>query len=234
MENMLLANNEMELENVLRSVDISVPRRSEGRTKEHTERYAIAHMLSALMGKDQLTYPLELIQRERPDFLLKGDEIQIGIEHTEAVPQNEAHKTVLRDKVDGPDVHFILHHQPGEAKKPAKELIEEIQANQSGPGWEGDSVEREWSEAMLHFINRKIEASTREGFEKFEQNWLLIYDNWSLPALDREKARRFLLPRIIESTCFDSFDFVYIITGNIVLAFSNSGVVQHEINNLWN
>ncbi len=230
---MLVAKNEPELESVLRSIDISVPRRSEGRTKEHTERYAIAYMFSSLLGKGRLSYPLELIQRERPDFLLKTNGVQIGIEHTEAVPQNEAHKTVLRDKVDGPEVHFISHHQPGEPKKPAKELIEQIQANHSGPGWAGDSVEREWSEAMFHFVKGKIETLAKEGFEKFKQNWLLIYDNWSLPALDREKAAQFLLPKTIETNCFDNFDSVYIITGNLLCEFSNTGIVQHEINDLW-
>ena len=45
---MLTANNESELLNVLAGIDIFVPRRTEGRTKDHTERYAISHMLSAL------------------------------------------------------------------------------------------------------------------------------------------------------------------------------------------
>lgn len=231
---MLVAKNQSELESVLRSMDISVPRRSEGRTKDHTERYAIAHMLSSLLEKDQLSYPIELIHRERPDFLIKANGVLIGIEHTEAVPQNEAHKTVLRDKVGGPDVHFISHHQPGEPKKPAKKLIEEIQANHSGSGWAGDSVEREWSEAMLHFVKGKIETLVKDGFEKFNQNWLLIYDNWSLPALDREKAAQFLLPKVIDSNSFDNFDRVYIITGNLVFEFSNTGVEEHKINDLWN
>jgi len=230
---MLVANNESELENVLRSIDISMPPRSEGRTKEHTERYAIAHMFSALLGKGYLSYPLELIQRERPDFLLKARGVEIGIEHTEAVPQNEAHKTVLRDKVNGPNVYFISRHQPGEAKKSAKELIEEIQADPSGPGWAGDSVEREWSEAMLHSVKGKIGTLAIEGFEKFKQNWLLIYDNWGLPALDRKKAAQFLLPKIIEADCFDSFSTVHIITGDFMYEFSNKGFVRHEINDLW-
>ncbi|MBK1675039.1 hypothetical protein CKO35_17530 [Ectothiorhodospira shaposhnikovii] len=152
MQTMLLVKNEIELESVLKSIDISVPRRSEGRTKEHTERYAIAHLLSVLLGRTQLSYPLELVRRERPDFLLKVSGREIGIEHTEAVPQNEAHKAVLRDRVDGPEVYFISRHQPGEPSKRAKHLIEEIKANHAGSGWEGDSVEREWSEAMLHFV----------------------------------------------------------------------------------
>ena len=44
-----------ELLKVLAEIDISVPRRSEGRTKDHTERYAIAHLLSALVGKDRIS-----------------------------------------------------------------------------------------------------------------------------------------------------------------------------------
>lgn len=232
---MLTANNKTELKNMLKSKDISLPRRSEGRNKEHVERYAIAHLLSALMGKDQLSYPLELIQRDRPDFILKINGVQIGIEHTEAVPQNEAHKTVLRvrDKGEGPEVYSISRHQPGELRKTAKELVEEIKADPSGPCWVGDSVEKEWSAAMLYFVKGKIEKLAKEGFEKFEQNWLLIYDNWSLPAPDREKAANFLLPKIRECNSFANFDSVYIITGNFIYNFSNTGIVQHEINDLW-
>jgi hypothetical protein len=135
----------------------------------------------------------------------------------------------LRDKVDGPEVHFISHHQPGEPRKSAKELIEEIQVNHSGPGWEGDSVEREWSEAMLYFVKSKIETLAKDGFEKFKRNWLLIYDNWSLPALEREKAAQILLSKIIESNCFDTFDSVYIITEILQSSTLYCAMKQH----LW-
>jgi hypothetical protein len=230
---MLVANNKSELESVLKSIDISVPKRSsKRRTKEHTECYAIAHMLSTLLRKGQLSYPLELTRRERPDFLLKLNGLEIGIEHTEAVPQNKAQKTVLRDKVDGLECCLVSHHQPSEPKKTAQELREEIQANQ-GHCWAGDSVEREWSEAMLHFIQKKIESLAKNGFEKFKQNWLLIYDNWSSPALDREKGAQFLLPKAIETNCFDNFDDVYIITGNFLVEFSNVGIAKHKIHDLW-
>lgn len=230
---MLLAKDEIELESMLRSIDISVPRRSEGRTKEHTESYAIAHLLSALLGKNHLLFPLELVRRERPDFFLKVSGLEVGIEHTEAVPQNEAHKAVLRDKVDDLEVHFISRHQPGEPSKRAKHLIEEIKANHASSGWEGDSVEIEWSEAMLYFVEGKIEALAKEGFNKFQQNWLLIYDNWSLPAVDQKKSSQCLFHKLIESKCFDSFCNIFIITGSFIFELSNSGIVQHETNDLW-
>ena len=72
---MFQANNKSELLKALVEIDISVPRRSAGRTKDHTEKYAIAHLLSALAGKDRISYPLILTQRERPDFLLTSGQL---------------------------------------------------------------------------------------------------------------------------------------------------------------
>ena len=165
--------------------------------------------------------------------MLVTDSVKIGIEHTEAVPQNEAHKTVLRENEGGSEVYFISHHKPGETKKTAKHLKKEIEENRAGSGWAGDSVEREWSEAMFHFINTKIDTLMKEGFERFDKDWLLIYDNWSLPALDHENAVPFLLKLSTDNGCFEKFDHIYIITGDLLCEFSSTGVTLHEINDLW-
>ena len=165
--------------------------------------------------------------------MLTLETMQIGIEHTEAVPQNEAHKAMLRQKGNGPDVFFISHHQPGESKKSAKELIEEIEANQSGDGWDGDSVEREWADAMAHFIEQKVATLRKDGFEKFEQDWLLIYDNWPLPAVDRRNAANLLQKLINASGVLSEFARIYIITGKYVLEVSNEQTQLYEINDLW-
>lgn len=230
---MLQAYSDTELLKVLGETDISVPGRPEGRTKDHTERYAIAHLLSALVGKDRISYPLCLIQRERPDFLLTLDTEQIGIEHTEAVPQNEAHRTVLRDKVNGPDVYFISHHKPGEPKKTAKELIEAIEANNAYDGWEKDSVEREWAQAMFHFIEKKVETLLKEGFKRFDQDWLLIYDNWRLPLLNRREAAPFLLNLVNGSEVLNEFKRIYIITGQYLCEIASTDIQFYDINDLW-
>ena len=113
---MLNANNASELLAALAELDITVPRRSDGRTKSHTERYAVAHLISALVEAEIIHYPMNISQRERPDFLLSMAEIQIGIEHTEAVPENEAHKTFLREKGGGSGVHYMSRNRPGEPK----------------------------------------------------------------------------------------------------------------------
>jgi len=186
-----------------------------------------------LAGKGRISYPLCLTKRERPDFLLTLDTKQIGIEHTEAVSQNEAHETVLREKGEGPDVYFISHHHPGEPKKTAKELKEEIEANDDGKAWCGDSVEREWAEAMFHFIEKKVATLLKDGFERFEKDWLLIYDNWSLPALDRHKAAPFLLNLVTENKVLHEFDPIYIITGQYLCEVASTGIQFYDINDLW-
>ncbi len=230
---MLQAYSDSELLRILSNIDVSVPRRSEGRTKEHTERYAIAYLLSTLVGKGRLSYPLCLIRRERPDFLLILGTMQIGIEHTEAVPQNDAHRTVLREKGNRPDQFFISHHHPGETRKSAKDLVEEIEANQPGNGWAGDSVETEWADAMFHFIEQKVATLRKDGFERFEQDWLLIYDNWPLPAVDRRKAACCLREFVNRSGVLNEFARIYIITGKYVLEIFNDRIQLFEINDIW-
>jgi hypothetical protein len=110
---MLHAETEKELKTSLATLDLKVSPRSEGRTKEQVERYAAAHLLATLPSQ-RLSFPLILEHRDRPDFLLKMGKYSIGIEHTEAVPQNEAHASVLRHAGHGPDVYFLGRHVPGE------------------------------------------------------------------------------------------------------------------------
>lgn len=230
---MLEADTEDALLADLRRVDTSVPRRSEGRTKEHTEWYAIARMLSTLSATERLNFPLTLTRQERPDFRMTLGSRQIGIEHTEAVPQNEAHRTVLSEAGYGPKVRFISNHRPGEARKPAGRLISELEANNGGDGWAGDSVEREWARAMNHFISRKISKLKAKGFERFDEDWLLIYDNWSLPALERETAVRMLFQSAGAEGTLGEFSSIFVLTGPYLCEVSKKGWAFKDINDLW-
>lgn len=227
------ANNESELLNALRGIDVQVPLRSEGRTKEHVERYAIAHLLSTLFKENSVTYPVSLVHRDKPDFLLYLSQKRIGIEHTEAVPQNEAQKAFLREKGHGPDVYFISRYKPGESEKKAKRLIKEIEADEAGDGWVGDSVEREWAEAINHFVLEKQVKIAKDGFERYDENWLLVYDNWELPVVNREKASRILHPVLLDSGAFEDFNLIFVMSDKYLVEFSSVGDTLHEVNDLW-
>ena len=217
---MFEADNQAELISILTKKDIFVPKRTEGRTKEHTETYAIAYLFSTLACIDLLNYPICLTHRDRPDFLLSCGGRKIGIEHTEVVAQNEAHKAVLRKKGNGPDVYFFGHPQPGESKKKAKELIDEIMVNDGGEGWNGDSVEREWATAMFYSVTQKESAIRKEGFDRFDEDWLLMYDNWWLPGLEIEEAAWMFFNLYKNKQSAKEFDRIFVISGDCVCEIS--------------
>lgn len=232
---MLKADSDSELLSVLADIDISVPG-SKSRTAKYKEQHAIAYLLSTLLGKDRISYPLNLIKREGPDFLLTSNGVQIGIEHTEAVPENEAHKDALRKKGNGPDAYFIQLHHPGERKKSKKELTAEIKANPLGDGWRGDKPEREWAGAIIHFIDKKVKSMHKDGFERFEQNWLLIYDNW-IPRPNLYKAVSFLQERVIEQKALCKFERLYVLNDRYLCEFNcelnHVPIEIFDINDLW-
>src|SRR5690242_8250276 len=105
---LLEADNAVELKEKLAAIDVNVPLRSERRTPEHVEIYAIAYLMATL-SPDYWKFPLKVIHRDRPDFLVSTRRRDIGIEHVEVVPTNEAWMAQLREEGYGPDMHFIRH-----------------------------------------------------------------------------------------------------------------------------
>lgn len=186
------ATNHEELMRQAAALNIDVPPRGQGRRSKHTERYSVIHMLQALPSASW-DYPLSVVHADRPDFVLRMPTYSIGIEHTEIVSENTAHASALRLKGLGPEMHFVRREVPGSPKKTTAELVAEIEADEHGTGWEGDSVEREWAEAVVHYALPKINKLHATGFRRYEQNWLLMYDGWDLPHVDARKAANFLL-----------------------------------------
>ena len=135
----------------LRAANVTVPGRAGGRHKEQVETYSLVRVLGS--RPYALTdFPLKLVKRERPDFLLTLSGAEIGIEHTEAITQNAAKEAFLRDGDAGPEVHFLRPASLTEPPKSSEELRAEIAADEMGPGWFGDSVERGWVHAMTFFV----------------------------------------------------------------------------------
>ena len=105
----------------------------------------------------------------------------------------------------------------GEMRKSSLQLIEEIEADQMGAGWYGDSVERSWVEAMQHFIRAKIEVASKDGFQLFGQNWLLMYDAWHAPALKRETAVVWLCQALELHPPWSTFERIFILDDLVLL-----------------
>lgn len=222
---MLHANTAAELIEQLALLDIDVPERSEGRRNHHAERYCIAHLLATL-PIERFSFPLSVIHSDRPDFLLSMRDGDVGVEHTEAVPENVARADFLREKGTGPDVYFIPRATPGEPRKTAEELRREIQADAPGNGWEGDSPERQWAVAMAYYIGEKLRKANADGFTRYSSNWLIVYDNWPLPAVSYFKAIFYLAPLLRGMDAFTTFESIFVHNDSQIVEFGGEPLLH--------
>jgi hypothetical protein len=225
---MLTANTHEELLDRLLLVDATVPRRSEGRRSHHTENYAIVHLLGTLPA-DRLPFPLELSKSERPDFVLRCNGLSIGIEHTEAISENAAKESFLRSSGIGPNCYFVQRAHIGEPRKSSKQIEADILTNEPGEPWIGDSMEKEWVEAMLFFVSNKLSSANKNGFQRHDKTWLAIYDNWPAVGLHQETALPLLSTELSRVTPWTTFDRIFILSEShlIELYTSDSGIQHH-------
>jgi hypothetical protein len=193
------------LARALSRLEIDVPARHLGGRKELEERWSCTHLLATL-PVDDWAFPLRLQQQDRPDFLLADARGEIGIECVDAVPQNSAHAAVLRGRGHGPKAHFIERASPFDPVKKVAEIIAEIEEDRFTPGFEGNASEADWVVAIAYFIDKKVQAVTKPDFRRYERNWLLIYDDWPAPSLDKREAGMTLLAHdslVAGLACFD-------------------------------
>ena len=235
------AENKATLLDILQSNDIVGPLMSGDRSKEYTETYAMAHLLSSLAVRDHLlTFPLEVIHKkpDRPDFLLTMGGKKIGIEHTDARSENETHKDVLRRSEGiGPTGHFVTHVEPDEPKRTTEELRKEIERNAHKGGWGAqDHTDQEWSRVMLKVIVKKEKKLLKPEFSRYDENWVLIRDAWPFPSVNPENATRYLLSKIQSREAKLNFHRIFIISHSDkgpVCEVTESEFLLHRRNDLW-
>jgi hypothetical protein len=223
---LLHAANHEDLLLQLPSISLAVPSRADGRAKHHTETYSIVRLLNS-MPFDYFLYPLSLVRRERPDFEIQSGEISIGIEHTEAISENAAKEAYLRSQGAGPNVYFVKRASINEPRKSRKELLAEIEADEPGEPWMGDSIERDWSVAMAHFVRKKMEVATRPGFQRLDQNWLLIYDNWPAVGLKSERGISYLQRELDAANPWEVFDRIFVENDSLIHELFPANQVNH-------
>ncbi|HMN15031.1 MAG TPA: hypothetical protein PKD55_22160 [Bellilinea sp.] len=217
----------VEIDQTLRRVNVVVPGRADGRTKEHTERYSLARLLASV--PNELSYPLMIVHDDRPDFVLASLEDHIGIEHTEIVPENVARSSFLRSKGLGPDVYFTPKAAYGEERKTAQELKDEILSDKPGGCWHGNAPERETADAIVGFALAKASSAQKAGYRTFDRNWLLMYNNWPGPAVNLFESASLAHARLVADGTFEQFDRVYVLGSRALIEMSASGVDEIEL-----
>ena len=233
--NISTAATKIDLISVLRSFDITVPLRTEGRKTQHVERWSICRLLSTLAENGLLCYPVALKHRDRPDFLLQCHEAKIGIELTEASSEQYTAYSALAEH-EFPDSFLEPgHFRWGSPKRTTEEMRELLRQEQlSSPPWVGDHAEREWALYFQSVIETKLLKLAKPEFEKFPENWLAIYDNLPLQHIHLEKAIGFLLPELERTWAnIPGFHAVFIEHGAVVVKLSPNKSTYMVLHDLW-
>ncbi|NQV17677.1 MAG: hypothetical protein HQ534_03955 [Armatimonadetes bacterium] len=196
----IYADSEDQLFSILKLIEVKMPARTKGRKTEHTEIWSICHMLSTYSENNFLQYPIALENRDKPDFQLQLNTNDIGIEFTEAIPEQYAWALVLRDKYFPNSNITPSLFRWGSPKRSRKEILRILKASKNkliGPPLVGDSVEMEWSVGMWDCIVSKLDKLNKKRFKKYYSNWLLIYDNLPSTLLNFSKASDYLNEKLI-------------------------------------
>ena len=226
---MITANTSGELLSALDAKKVIVPLRTDGRTTTHTETYAIVESLKFIAESGDLDYPVSLKKHERPDFIFRHGNMSLGIEHTEVVCPNVAASDALRERGHGPYVYYPRKSKPGERRLSAKKLIQEIEENDPGMPWMGDSVEENWAEAMAYHVHKKTDLYRSITFGTNEK-WLLLYDNWRSPGIDMPLAIE-ELKLSLSNLDTPFFDKLLVLTDGELFLLGSNGVLVARYQN---
>lgn len=138
-----------------RNLTFNVPRRSEGRTAAHRERFCFIALLKSLLHTDPDFFPATVVRGEAPDFIvLRNGGAAVAIEHTDAGELEYQRHLAETENVSEP----VAVPSPG------------------GHGWVGDAPERAFVEALRISFSRKAASSYWRNAPDSAERWLLIYD----------------------------------------------------------
>lgn len=148
-----------------------VPRRTDGRTPKQYEQYYLGLYLLALANHDLLSYPLEVLEDESPDFMVtwKSGETT-GLEVTRATDQ-ELQRWLTRAEKDHPKGSAMMA---------------------SPLGYAGDQLEDEWCNFVREAIEKKV-AKLNE-YKPAARHDLLVSDDTRAGAGNRRKVLALLAP----------------------------------------
>lgn len=189
-----------ELQQRLNTIPSDVPPRGHGRTKEHIENWVLRHLLWTLANATSfLTYPLSVKKGERPDLDVGTHSKRIGIEVTEAIPNQYAHAVAIQNR-ESPtamlDASLFQYGDRAMDGDQIRHLLGNAGDRLTGPGWVGESAEQEWAGRMALAILHKTQLLNEASFRRQENNWLAIYDNTPRPGLDLGPALGYLRERV--------------------------------------
>lgn len=216
----------------LKSQDITVPARTEGRRKEHCERYTAFRLLATLANNFQ--YPLKILYQDRPDFLLHSGDKKIGIEITEAVSEELAATDAMAETMGIECTLFMDHFKRGTPKRTVKERKELLKDQPMGVGWGDGGLSKDWLLSVIDCIKTKTMDLKKPGFNLYDLNFLSVYDNLFSAFQDIRELANSLSSELRSYWCSeDRYNEIFIESANQLVHIKSDGWHCKEINDLW-
>ncbi len=234
----LSADTPTDLLSQLRNINIAVPSITKGRPNRARERYMMARFLATIAESELVCYPLTIEHRDKPDFALRHQNGEVGVECVEAVPDEWYRIQEIRDR-DFPDaLNFGQHFRPGKRVRvfTDEERIEVANGSRASYPWVGNMAAKQWTEAMEYFIRSKTDKLRSGNYSEFQNMWLLIQDEWRVPMHSEEDVREsaeMCLTRISEFLVPPCFSTIYICCRGWLLSFENGRFTMDPIRDLW-
>ena len=214
---MFCADTRRQLRRAIQSLVIQVPPRGQGRTTDHCEQWQIQRLLETLFRAGELDAPVTLMKRESPDFLLKTQKLAVGIEATQAINDDYVRALMHPNAQRQGSVVDPSLYKWGTAGRSRQQIADEAGRTElTGYGWVGDSVEHEFAVMVAEIVSEKSEK-LRDGYERFDCDSLLIYQDQTLPFLNMEGARSFAEPKVAPFLGPSGFRKVYVDDGLVIL-----------------
>ena len=219
----------------LSTIDTSVSLQGKGRTTEETERWSICRLVSTLAWERKLRFPFKCEKSERPDFVLSiNGHPHIGVEVSEVVNEDLVRTEVLPEAADSDSIVDSSLFRWRDGKRKVKELRKiASETSLTGPGWVGYEPETEFADAITDRIAVKTRKLNEDDYARFNENWLLLYENLALPALKRSLAISYLSLSLANYWKDDKFSRVFVETDRYIAEISATRVSMYDVWDLW-
>lgn len=183
-------NNNSDVYTYIKNEDTSIPNRSDRNRKRQIEIHSIVNLLEQFKQNIFTEFPAKLIHSDRPDFRIISKNNAVGIEVTEAIPEQLARTEAVANQ------HFsngvLIEPEIFEKDVPHRtndEIVRILKKSNNelfGPPSFGKSIEKRWIQGILNCVGIKTKKLNNTEFEKFQMNWLLIYDSQIRSGLNKE------------------------------------------------
>lgn len=179
-----------------------------------------------------------LKHRNRPDFALLLGQLKYGIECTEAIPKQMAWAMALWEKYFSGgyfESEFFRWGSPVRTKQEIMEILTRSQSELHGGAWFGKSVEKEWATWIFDCINGKLDKLNNQTFKKYNNNYLLIYDNLPQAVNNVSLAAKLLEELLKEYWKKENiiiFNKIYVESKDFMVEFSENEHKEYSIPNL--